>query len=147
MRQPLRESVHLTRWHAERFCHFAHGEPRMHGDEASNHGYMFGAPVFVNVIEKLVAPRAANIDVDVRAIAALFVQKSFKVQSPAQRTHAGNAQAIRHDGACRRPARHRGNPAPPRFFHDVQYEQEIRRQAPLPDDLQFTRQPRTHFLC
>src|ERR1700681_4500756 len=110
----------------------------MHGDEASNHGYMFGAAVFVNVIEKLVAPRAANIDVDVRAIAALFVQKPLEVEPPAQPTHAIDAQAIRHEKHYPGPAGHGGNPATLGFFHDVQYEQEIGRQAPLPDDLQFT---------
>src|SRR5256885_14365267 len=88
---------------------------------------LFRSPVLVDVIEELVAPRTANIDVDVRAIAALFVQKPFEVQPPAQWTHAGNSQAIRHDGACRRPARDRGNAAAPGFLHDVPYQQKIRR--------------------
>src|SRR2546429_5923723 len=122
----------------------------MHGDEASDHGDMFGAPVRVDVIEELVAPRAANIDVDVRAIPALFVQKSFEVQPPAQRTDAGNAQAIRHDGACRRPARHRGNAAAPCFLHDVPYQQKIRRQAQLFDRSEehtSELQSRLHLVC
>ena len=76
MRQPLREAVHFARGHAKNFCHFAHGEPGVHGDEAANHCYagglpppgshMFRAPVLVDVIEQLIAACPADVDIDVR---------------------------------------------------------------------------------
>src|SRR5216110_4089718 len=57
VRQALRKTVHFTRRHAKHFCHFAHGEPRVHGDEVCDHRDMLFAPVFVHIIEQLVAAR------------------------------------------------------------------------------------------
>jgi len=47
-------------------------------------------------VEEFVAARAANINVDVRAISTLLIQKTFEVQPPSQRAHTRNSQAIRH---------------------------------------------------
>src|SRR5208282_631027 len=56
----------------------------MHGDETADHGDMLGAPALVDIIEKLVAACAANVDIDVGAIATLFVEEPLKVQLPSK---------------------------------------------------------------
>src|SRR5882762_1279491 len=88
VRQPFRKAVHFTRRHAKNFRYFAHRQPRVHGNETRDHGDVFRAPALVHIVEQFIAARAADIDVNVRAIAALLIQKSFKVQPPAQRAHA-----------------------------------------------------------
>jgi len=50
----------------------------VHGDETRDHCHVFGTPVFVHIVEQFIAARAADIDVDVWAIAALFVQNRSK---------------------------------------------------------------------
>src|SRR5213082_3356998 len=129
MRQPLREAVHFARGHAEGFCHFAHGEPSVHGDEAANHCYAgglppprshaFRAPVLVDVVEQLIAARAANVNVNVRAIAALLVQETLEVESPAQRAYARNPEAIGDHGTGGGSTRDCGNAAAAGFLDDV----------------------------
>src|SRR5258707_14246150 len=101
MRQPFCEAIHFAWRDAKNFGDFAYRQPRVHGDETSDHCHvgllpsprnMSGAPALVHVVEQLVAACPANIDVDVRAIAALLVQKSLEIKSPAQRTDARNSQ-------------------------------------------------------
>ena len=155
VRQPPGEVVHLAGRHAKDFGDLADGQASVHGDEAANHGHagalpapgrhMLGSPVLVDVAEQLVAARAADINVNVRAIAALLVEEAFEVQPPAQRANAGNPQAVGHDGARRRAARHRRNAAPPRLLHNVPHQQEIGRQVQLFDHFQLVRQPRQHL--
>src|SRR5207247_5682432 len=87
VRQPFRESVHLARWYPEHLRHLANRQPCVHGDEASDHRHVLFAPSRVHIVEQLVAPRAANINIDVRAISALLGQKSLEVQTPSQRAY------------------------------------------------------------
>src|SRR2546426_7960267 len=117
----------------------------MHGDEARDHGHVFRAPALVYVVEQLVAPRAAEVEVNVGAIAALLVEEPLEVEAPAQRADARDAQAVGDDRARRRAARHRRDPAPPRLLDDVPDEQKVWREAPLLDDFQFVREPREHL--
>src|SRR5438105_6552603 len=106
---------------------------------------MFRAPMLVNVIEQFIAARAANIDIDVRAIAALLVQEALEVESPVQRADARNAETIRHHGTGGGAARDRGNTAAASFLHDVVNQQKIRSELPVLDDFKFVREAREHF--
>src|SRR5271169_5614629 len=71
VRQPLRKMVNFAVWHAKHFSDFTNRQPRVHGNEAPDHGYMFGTPTLVNIVEKFVAARTANIDVNIGAIPTL----------------------------------------------------------------------------
>ena len=145
MRQAFGEAVHFAWRHAEDFCHFPDGEPRVHGNKAADHGDVFRAPVLVDVIEQFIAARAADINVDVRAIAALFVQETLEIKFPAQRADTRNAEAISDHGTGRRPARNGGNAAAASLFDDVVNQQKIRSELPMLDDCEFVREPRKHF--
>src|SRR6516162_6752312 len=137
VRQALGEAVDFSRGHAECFCHFAHGQPRMHGDEASNHGDVLCAPVLVDIVEQLIAARAANIDVNVRAIASLFIQETLEIEPPAWWTGARDAKAIGAHRAGGRAARDRGYAGASGFLDDIPHQKEIRSELPLPDDFEF----------
>src|SRR5262249_53517121 len=101
--------------------------------------------MLVDIVEQLVAARAADIDVDVRAIAALLVQEALEVESPAKRADARNAQAIRDHGAGGGAARDRGNAAAAGFLDDVVNQQEKRGELPMLDDFEFVRETREDF--
>ena len=73
VRQPLRKMVHFAWGHAKHFCDFAHGQPRVHSHKTADHRDVLFAPSLVDVVEQFIAPRAANVDVDIGAIAALLV--------------------------------------------------------------------------
>src|SRR5208337_367670 len=139
VRQALGEVSHFTGRHAENFGGLAHGQARVHGDEAADHGYVFRAPARVNVIKEFIAACAADININVRAIPTLHVEEALEIEAPAQRADARNAQAVGDHGTGRRAARHGGNAAAIGFFDDVPNEQEIRRQIQLVDDFEFVR--------
>src|SRR5436305_15335169 len=115
--QALVEAVHFDWRHAKNLCALAHSQENMHSNEAANHGDMFRAPMLVNVIEQFIAARAANIDIDVRAIAALLVQEALEVESPVQRADARNADTIRHHGTGGGARRDCGNTGAASFLH------------------------------
>src|SRR5712692_4449324 len=103
--------VPLAARKAEDLGHFAHRQAGVHGDEARDHRYVrgyvsrappgsfsrspvSGIPAFVYVVEQLVAPRSADVQVNVGTIAALLVQETLEVKPPAQRADARDAQAV-----------------------------------------------------
>ena len=143
--QPLREVIHFVRRHAKHFGDFAHRQPRVHGDEAADHRHVLRAPALVHIIEQFVSPRPANININVRAIPALFIQEALKIKSPANRAHAGNSQAIQHHRTGCRSSCYRGYAAPVGFLDDVPHQKKIWRQTPFLDDFQFACQPCEHF--
>src|SRR5689334_5541325 len=101
--------------------------------------------MLVDVIEQFIAARTADVNVDVRAIAALLVQEAFEVESPAQRADARNAQAIGDHGTGRGAARDRRNAAAARFLDDAVNQQKIRGEVPVFDDFEFVREARKYF--
>ena len=89
--------------------------------------------------------RAADVNVDIGAIAALFVEETLEIEAPAERADAGNAEAVGDHGAGSGAASDGGNSAATCFFDDVPDEQEIGSKVELFDDFEFVSEARENF--
>lgn len=106
---------------------------------------MLLAPFGVNVVEEFVAARAADINVNIGAVATLLVEEALEIEAPAERADTGNAEAISDHGAGSGTAGDGGNAAAAGFFDDVPDEKKIRREIEFFDDFELAREARKNF--
>ena len=86
--------------HAQHPAHVADDGLGRHGAEGDDLAHMIGAVLAGHIIDDLLTALVAEVHVDVGHGHALRVQEALEQQLILQRVQHGDAQGIRHDGAC-----------------------------------------------
>ena len=141
-RDHLRQLVALGEAHAQHAAHVMHGglgQKRAEGDDLAH----LLAPVFpADVVDDLLAPVHAEVDVEVRHRDALGVQEALEQQRIAQGVEVGDRQRIGHQRPrARAPARPDRDALPLGPLDEVGHDQEVAGEAHLLDDPQLEVEP------
>ena len=99
-RHPAREAVDLVRREAERAADDAHRRRRAHGVDGGDHGDPVVAEAPVDVLDDLVAARRAEVDVDIRHVAAVRVEEALEQQLVRDGVGVGDAQHVADDAVA-----------------------------------------------
>ena len=116
--------------------------PGGHGAEGDDLGHVVGAVLVLDVLNDLLPPADAEVDVDVRHGDPLRVQKPFEVEGVFHGIHVGDIHAVGHHGAGGgAPAgAHRDAPALG-VADEVGDDEEVVHKPHLPDDPHLVVQP------
>ena len=95
----LGDAVHLAERQAEHAADVAHRRPRLQLAEGDDLRDAVGAVFAADVVDHLVAPVLAEIDVEVRHRHAFGVEEALEQQAPAQRVEVGDGQRPGRDRA------------------------------------------------
>ena len=106
--------IHVGIGYVQRPAHIPDGAPGGHGAEGDDLGHVVGTVFILDVLNDLLPPPDAEVDVNIRHGDPLGVEESLKVEGVFHRVHVGDGHAVGHHGAGRRaPARAHGDaPAP-----------------------------------
>ena len=144
-RDELRDAVGLAVGEAEDARHVAEHRLGPHGPERDDVGDAVGAVAVDDVADHLVAAVVGEVDVHVGHRDPLGVQKPLEEQPVPDRVDIGDAEAIRGEGAGRRPpARPDRDPLPPRVRDEVPHDEEIPGESHLLDDAELEAEALDH---
>ena len=144
-RDELRDAVGLAVGEAEDAGHVAEHGLGPHRPERDDVGDAVGAVAVDDVADHLVAPVVGEVDVHVGHRDALGVEKPLEEQPVPDRVDIGDAEAVRGEGAGRRPpARPDRDPLPPRVRDEVPHDEEIPGESHLLDDAELEAEALDH---
>ena len=144
-RHQPRHAVDVAVGHAQRPPHVAQGRPRPQRPEGDDLGHVVGAVLGGNVADDLVAAGVLEVQVDIRHLAPLDVEKALENELVLQRVDLGDAQAVQHDAGGGAAAHVEKNIFLVHEPDDVPDHQEIVGELRLFDDVQFVFQAFFHF--
>ena len=141
-RNLLRHLVDVGERHLEHAAHVPHHGLRLHRPERDDLRHVLAAVLPGDVLDDLAAPPLAEVDVDIGQRDALGVEEALEDEVEVDRVDVGDAQAVRHQAAGRRPAAgpHR-DALLARVADEVPDDQEVPRVLHLLDHVELVRQP------
>ncbi len=132
----LRDPVDQRPREAQRVADLAHRRPRPVRDEVADHPRVLGPVALVDVLDHLLPPLRAEVDVDVRVRRPALVDEPLEQQLVADRVHARDPQHVRDDRVRRAPPPLRRDVARLREPHQVPADQEELGEARLLDHVE-----------
>jgi hypothetical protein len=129
VREPPGPTAYLDRRDAERERCFAESRAKSTVVQGRDHRRALGGEELVEVFDDLVAPTPAEVEVDVRSVAARGVEEAFEQEPVAQRVGVGQREAVGDEAVRRRPASDARDLLASRVVREVLDEQEVRREA------------------
>ena len=130
----LGHRVHVPVGQPHHPAHVPHRGPGGHGAEGDDLGHVVGAVLPVDVVDDLLPPADAEVDVDIGHGHPLGVQEPLEVQAVLHGVQVGDVQAVGHHGAGgRAPARPHGDAAVLGEGDKVGDDEEIVHEAHLAD--------------
>ena len=113
----------------------------LHRAEGADLGHVGVAVLLPDVVDHLVAPLLAEVDVDVGRLGAIGVEKPLEQQVVLDRADIAEVQDVADQGAACRPARRRRDAALASVADEVPDDQEIGGEAHPVDHAQLVVQP------
>ena len=113
----------------------------LHRAEGANLGHVGVAVLLADVVDHLVAPLLAEVDVDVGRLGAIGVEKPLEQQVVLDRADIAEVQDVADQSTACRPARRRRNAALASIADEVPDDQEIGGEAHPIDHAQLVVQP------
>ena len=141
-RDELRNAVDDAVGDVEHPARIANRRARRHRRERDDLGDPVASVLLGDVVDDLVAPGDREVDVHVRQVLARRVQEALEEQAVAQRVDVGDLEAVGGERTGRRAAP--GADADPVLLGEVDEipdDQEVVREAHLPDRLQLEAEP------
>ncbi len=132
----LRDPVHERPREPERVAHLAHGRARPVRDEVADHPGVLGAVALVDVLDDLLAPFRAEVDVDVRVGRPARIDEPLEQEVVGDRLDPADPEGVRHDRAGRAAPALGRDPLLLREAHQVPADEEELGEAGSLDDLQ-----------
>ncbi len=130
----LGQGVHLAVGHAQHPAHVPDGAPGGHGAEGDDLGHVVLAVLLFHIVDDLLPPAGAEVDVDIGHGHPLRVEEALEVQAVFHGVHVGDVQAVGHHGARRRaPAGPHRDAAPFGVADEVGDDEEVVHKAHLAD--------------
>ena len=113
----------------------------LHRAEGADLGHVGVAVLLPDVLDDLVAPLLAEVDVDVGRLGAIGVEEPLEQEVVLDRADVAQVQDVADQGAAGRPARRGRDAALASVADEVPDDQEIRGEAHALDDAQLVVQP------
>ena len=98
----------------------------------------------VDVVDQGFAPLPAQVDVDIREIAAVRMEEALKAKLMANRVDLGDPESIGDDGSSARSATGTGDAEASGFIDDLPDDEKVRDETHFVDDLQLAGQTFEH---
>ena len=139
--QALRPAADLDR--RETLCErrLAKGRAQAEAVPRRDHRRAFGAEGLPHVLDHLVAPAPAEVEVDVGAVLARGVEEAFERQAVAQGVGVGQLEAVGHEAVRGGAAAATGDGSLARVVRDARGQQEVGGEAELVDGGELEVQP------
>ena len=90
--------IHVGIGYVQRPAHIPDGAPGSHGAEGDDLGHVVGTVFILDVLNDLLPPPDAEVDVNIRHGDPLGVEESLKVEGVFHRVHVGDGHAVGHHG-------------------------------------------------
>ena len=130
----LGQGVHLAVGHPQHPAHVPDRAPGGHGAEGDDLGHVVLAVLLFHIVNHLLPPAGAEVDVDIGHGHPLRVEEALEVQAVLHGVHVGDVQAVGHHGARRRaPARPHRDAVSLGVADEVGDNEEVVHKAHLAD--------------
>ena len=120
----LGHAIHERPREAKRIAHFPHSGAGPIRDEVADHPRVLRAVALVDVLDDLLSPLGAEVDVDVRVRRAALVDEPFEQEVVADRVNARDPERVCHDRIRRATSTLGGNALSLRELHEVPADEE-----------------------
>ena len=140
----LRHPVDQRPREPQRVADLAHRRARPVGHEVADHPRVLGAVAPVDVLDDLLPPLVAEVDVDVGVGRPALVDEPLEQEAVGDRVDPGDPEHVRHDRARRAAPALRRDPLLLREPHQVPADQEELGEAGLLDDVELVGEPLDH---
>ena len=137
----LRDAIHQRPREPQRVAHLAHRRAGSIGHEVADHPGVFGPVAVVDVLDDLLAPLGAEVDVDVRIRRPTGVDEPLEQEVVGDRLDPADPERVGHDRAGRAAPALGGDAALLREAHQVPADQEELGQAGPLDDAELVGEP------
>ena len=94
-----------------------------------------------SIVNHLFPADVRKVEIDIRHLDPIRVQKPFEHERVAKRIHAGDSQQVCDDAARSRTAGAHADPVIAGVFHEVRHNEKVRREALGVDDGELIVQP------
>ena len=138
----LGHAIHERPREPERVAHLAHGRARPVRDEVADHPRVLGAVAVVDVLDDLLAPLRAEVDVDVRVGRPARIDEPLEQEVVGDRLDPADPERVRHDRAGRAAPTLGRDPLLLREAHQVPADEEELGEAGSLDDVELVGEPR-----
>ena len=138
----LGDAIHERPREPERVADLAHGRARPVRDEVADHPRVLGAVAVVDVLDDLLAPLRAEVDVDVRVGRPARIDEPLEQEVVGDRLDPADPERVRHDRAGRAAPTLGRDPLLLREAHQVPADEEELGEAGPLDDPQLVGEPR-----
>src|ERR1019366_126296 len=129
------EAVNLGERNVQDAAHVAKDGPRLHGVERDDLADVLAPVLRSHVLDDLAAAALAQVDVDVGHRDAVGIQEALEEKVVAERIDIRDPERPRDERARRAPApRSHGNALVLRVLDEVPHDEEVAREAHLPND-------------
>ena len=146
VRNELCNGVDVGQGQAERASDVANRHFRRHRAENAELRDLFRPVVFLNVVDDFAAPRLFEVDVDIRRLDAVFVQKPFEEEVELERANVRHIERVTDDRADAGTAGGAVDAALFRDANEVPNDKEVRRETEFGDDAEFAVEARHNLL-
>ena len=130
----LGDGVHIGIGHIQHPPYVPHRPAGRHGAEGDDLGHMVAAVFSVDIVDDLLPPADAEVDVNIRHGNAVRIEEALEVQAIFHGIQVGDVQTVGHHGTRRRtaPRPHR-DPVSLRVRDEVRHNEEVVHKAHLLD--------------